>query len=109
MVKGGKSFVPGLSPRGRGSLGEALCAALDTGSIPAWAGEPLRRLATPGGTRVYPRVGGGALCEQYMTEATEGLSPRGRGSHLDEEATDRTGGSIPAWAGEPSGPRRRAR
>ena len=52
----------GLSPRGRGNpVPEALFEAL-TGSIPAWAGKPLRRLVGKCRERVYPRVGGETAC-----------------------------------------------
>ena len=52
--------LDGLSPRGRGSQAQRAAAALPKGSIPAWAGEPMRLLARAIQMRVYPRVGGGA-------------------------------------------------
>ena len=93
----------GLSPRGRGSLSSMPGVISSTGSIPAWAGEPLAASNPACGTRVYPRVGGGAW--QAMTDSlpSAGLSPRGRGSRRLEILPQPQHGSIPAWAGEPYG------
>ena len=71
----------GLSPRVRGNPGVALVLLLGVGSIPACAGEPLRRRVHTVKVRVYPRVCGG-------TEADDGGDPV-------------VSGSIPACAGEP--------
>ncbi len=49
----------GLSPRGRGNHRRHLALGMDTGSIPAWAGEPRRTALTTTSCGVYPRVGGG--------------------------------------------------
>ena len=56
-------------------------------------------IATP--SWVYPRVGGGTLCyaSRHLTDG--GLSPRGRGNLTCSMVDACTGGSIPAWAGEP--------
>jgi len=91
----------GLSPRGRGSLiGEDLWTG-GGGSIPAWAGEPRGRQFIKRRCWVYPRVGGGAGVQALKTAVTQGLSPRGRGSHLIPMNWWAGNGSIPAWAGEP--------
>ena len=99
-----------LSPRGRGNRQPpVLATSPDSGSIPAWAGEPIAgRLPRPTmkglsprgrGNRshtcrqssyrfqVYPRVGGGTVSMAYHFPQApfpgEGLSPRGRGNpHL---------------------------
>ena len=91
----------GLSPRGRGSLSRKGMADRIVGSIPAWAGEPLRVSFGDLLIRVYPRVGGGAERLKSLPLPDLGLSPRGRGSRnrLCRHVTGR--GSIPAWAGEP--------
>ena len=72
-------------------------------SIPAWAGEPtlhrrVRRLPA-----VYPRVGGGTELSEKLERDINGLSPRGRGNLLHQGIIEGSGGSIPAWAGEPVG------
>ena len=49
----------GLSPRGRGNQRAAYMLTIRIGSIPAWAGEPLRGQWSHSTDTVYPRVGGG--------------------------------------------------
>ena len=49
----------GLSPRGRGNPILLLLASLYIGSIPAWAGEPKKKVLGYWTNTVYPRVGGG--------------------------------------------------
>ena len=91
----------GLSPRVRGSLyivGEDNRA---NRSIPACAGEPGPKRSHHVNNRVYPRVCGGA--EVYGADSLNnlGLSPRVRGSRVQNVAITSTTGSIPACAGEP--------
>ena len=69
-------------------------------SIPAWAGETclaLRRCCHP---RVYPRVGGGNRISAAGRRLARGLSPRGRGKHVNALTGAYGARSIPAWAGE---------
>ena len=94
----------GLSPRGRGSLTHHEVALGTLRSIPAWAGEPRGRARCRTLGKVYPRVGGGASSIGCATRTTEGLSPRGRGSLVLPRSIPDKRRSIPAWAGEPSGP-----
>ena len=49
----------GLSPRGRGNLGNIWIVVVVVGSIPAWAGEPVWPGPSGSQREVYPRVGGG--------------------------------------------------
>ena len=49
---------PGLSPRGRGNHDVERIRYGRTGSIPAWAGQPLSSLVNSFREKVYPRVGG---------------------------------------------------
>ena len=92
----------GPSPRGRGSRCGGGAALSHQRSIPAWAGEPARRLQCPRRARVHPRVGGGARWISGETSRLRGPSPRGRGSR-NRRRDGRTGlRSIPAWAGEPT-------
>ena len=51
--------IVGLSPRGRGNPLHCPLNPVYTGSIPAWAGEPLPMIWTMRDLGVYPRVGGG--------------------------------------------------
>ena len=108
-VGGGALFVTlesgterGLSPRGRGSPRRHVHGRGLRGSIPAWAGEPTRRAGTWTASRVYPRVGGGAVHTRASPCPRRGLSPRGRGSRLVVADHSRGRRSIPAWAGEPT-------
>ena len=79
----------GLSPRGRGNPSDAWSLMAHTyRSIPAWAGETVLRRVVAG-------------------DLGDGLSPRGRGILHSQIVPATTGypcpGSIPAWAGEPTG------
>ena len=50
---------------------------------------------------VYPRVCGGTTTMYCLHSIGNGLSPRVRGNRACTRNDDRTGGSIPACAGEP--------
>ena len=74
-------------------------------SIPAYAGEPFRqsrRLAVGG---VYPRVCGGTRRTRALLRQKGGLSPRMRGNPTAIATSPSVTGSIPAYAGEPTGGR----
>ena len=70
----------GLSPRGRGNRRGYRFIQGQSGSIPAWAGEPDIRCLINAVKKVYPRVGGGTGLEPEHIEYARGLSPRGRGN-----------------------------
>ena len=53
---------------------------------------------------VYPRVGGGNGRDERPYRRRAGLSPRGRGKLATSAPPATYGGSIPAWAGETTGP-----
>ena len=97
----------GRSPRGRGSPDTHVPSNTHVGSIPAWAGEPAMPASISRPARVDPRVGGGAPKVFCPRDEWPGRSPRGRGSRRRPSTARFSIGSIPAWAGEPSGPRRR--
>ena len=78
---GNSVSAEGLSPRERGNPQHALSGEVDTGSIPARAGEPARCPALVSATGVYPRASGGNLLGDRV------------GRHVRR--------SIPARAGEP--------
>ena len=97
----------GRSPRVRGSRSNTGRCLMGERSIPACAGEPLgQRPAWPVG-RVDPRVCGGAEVQLARVRHCSGRSPRVRGSRMPKRREIRTGGSIPACAGEPCADTRR--
>ena len=57
--RNGTVAVAGLSPRMRGNLYAQQSGAVLVGSIPAYAGEPSKRVRSLNLWRVYPRVCGG--------------------------------------------------
>ena len=59
------------------------------------------RLAMRSRCRTYPRVRGGTNIESMPAVVTTGLSPRPRGNRAHAQAQRRSGGPIPASAGEP--------
>ena len=75
-----------------------------SGSIPACAGEPRIRLLSSCIERVYPRVCGGTRRQGVEQYFDIGLSPRVRGNRPPGGGRIYLCGSIPACAGEPSGP-----
>ena len=92
--------IGGLSPRGRGKHRLDAPSVPKARSIPAWAGETKLLAVFVHLAKVYPRVGGGNQRRQTPHATTRGLSPRGRGKHLNSRLVNWWQGSIPAWAGE---------
>ena len=94
--------LAGLSPRGRGNRSASSTNASSAGSIPAWAGEPLKHQRPRRLLPVYPRVGGGTFDGVSGRAQDAGLSPRGRGNPSPTSPESGSERSIPSWAGEPS-------
>ena len=94
-------FFQGLSPRMRGNHRISGIPSSDSGSIPAYAGEPPQYLLSRCPAQVYPRVCGGTPSGSRRRVTAKGLSPRMRGNRgaLGEALVHQ--GSIPAYAGEP--------
>ena len=90
----------------RGNHQDGSCRYVDSGSIPACAGEPRTLPNARRDEWVYPRVCGGTCALSYTTCALGGLSPRVRGNQDGRGGVIDLLGSIPACAGEP---RRRVR
>ena len=90
----------GLSPRVRGKLRAIRAGGLDTRSIPACAGETLRKGAEGNFYEVYPRVCGGNGYGAQRPAPSAGLSPRVRGKHRAARVDELLKRSIPACAGE---------
>ncbi len=97
----------GRSPRGRGRPADTTKTRRPRGSIPAWAGETTPRATRPMMPWVDPRVGGGDWGCRTRGRGPRGRSPRGRGRPPDAQVGAGQGRSIPAWAGETRGKRRR--
>ena len=70
----------GLSPHVRGNRGWPTAGDENAGSIPACAGEPLRKSLDTSLARVYPRMCGGTYIGLDSTGAFWGLSPHVRGN-----------------------------
>ena len=91
----------GLSPRVRGSRAMANFSSLCHRSIPASAGQPIRRRDRPEDYQVYPRECGAAHACCFPCRQCTGLSPRVRGSPITRYYSITWLGSIPASAGQP--------
>ncbi len=100
-IERANELAAGLSPRTRGSHGNWQGRLPLLRSIPAYAGEPswIHLNLTLGW--VYPRVRGGAASQSGSNNRAMGLSPRTRGSLVDQRTCHYLTGSIPAYAGEP--------
>lgn len=70
-----------------------------TRSIPAHAGEPVRRSSTTTFPQVYPRARGGTYALQSLAVRTMGLSPRTQGNQETAFLYPKHEGSIPAHVG----------
>ena len=107
--RGGTGFCPrhavsaeGLSPPTRGNQREPNGQFLESGSIPAHAGEPADGFgyACEGG--VYPRPRGGTYAPPLRARRRPGLSPPTRGNLVMARCSGGANRSIPAHAGEPN-------
>ena len=85
----------------RGNPDNPVLRVRDAGSIPAPAGEPVRRPHLETVLRVYPSACGGTSTSNALASFVNGLSPRLRGNLLFRSRGQWECGSIPAPAGEP--------
>ena len=92
----------GLSPRVRGSRIQYSLTLWQGGSIPASAGQPLTHGRTSPCQPVYPRECGAATPSLFPSFRVKGLSPRVRGSLIENAFGIARAGSIPASAGQPA-------
>ena len=97
-------YSGGLSPRVRGNLRPTKSRPAASRSIPACAGEPITSPRQQNNLEVYPRVCGGTWPCSGSSRIGRGLSPRVRGNPCWPKPPCQTSRSIPACAGEPSGP-----
>ena len=98
----------GLSPPTRGNPDGRREGGGRGGSIPAHAGEPRGRRERGDEAGVYPRPRGGTNRLRRRTWYGRGLSPPTRGNHRRGRLGRPCRRSIPAHAGEPAQPLRRA-
>ena len=108
VARSSGGHVTGPSPRVRGSHGEPRADRRRDGSIPACAGKPRGPSRCPRCGWVHPRVCGEAGHIVRSDRAASGPSPRVRGSPVAHRREQDGVGSIPACAGKPGPPRRRA-
>ena len=94
----------GLSPRVRGNPIWTESDSEGTRSIPAGAGEPAKIQRDLWDAEVYPRGCGGTTWVPYHLPWWQDLSPRVRGNHRPNLRNNDAERSIPAGAGEPTGP-----
>ena len=87
----------------RGNLIGGLFRRLQSGSIPACAGEPPGKDSKAPYPKVYPRVCGGTTAHSNFGHTCYGLSPRVRGNPDGPVGHWAPARSIPACAGEPVG------
>ena len=99
----------GLSPPTRGNLEHRSLVGRQRGSIPAHAGEPAVVFRWRTQRSVYPRPRGGTASTRSRLRSSRGLSPPTRGNRDCDDMRESRRGSIPAHAGEPPAPARRAR
>ncbi len=91
----------GLSPPTRGIRGKGSANDIAVRSIPAYAGDPPRRVHSVNTIAVYPRLRGGSLFVNGEPVDIPGLSPPTRGIPSREPCFISTDRSIPAYAGDP--------
>ena len=85
----------------RGNHGRSRGAPRPSGSIPARAGEPCKKMSIWTHGRVYPRTCGGTETACNGDPRQQGLSPHVRGNLDRKSKGTHPTGSIPARAGEP--------
>ncbi len=93
----------GRSPRARGSHWREMQAKLETGSIPACAGQSPGPRLCQCSPRVDPRVRGAVPPVYWRTSDSKGRSPRARGSLALSADVLSFSWSIPACAGQSVG------
>ena len=89
----------GSSPRMRGTRHHARLETVETGIIPAYAGNTRERHGTVSDRRDHPRVCGEHLPASSGSCTRRGSSPRMRGTPSQTQCAARPSGIIPAYAG----------
>ncbi len=91
--------VPGSSPRGRGTRRVDVECHVGPRVIPAWAGNANSSPSRSTGPTGHPRVGGERSGDVILCHASDGSSPRGRGTLFGVHECCSVFRVIPAWAG----------
>ena len=91
--------VSGSSPRGRGTEQISCRELRRVRVIPAWAGNSCQEAVCAPRTPGHPRVGGEQAVDGFWLTATDGSSPRGRGTDIHQDHRAQRDRVIPAWAG----------
>ena len=91
----------GLSPHARGNQIDARHFQVNSGPIPACAGQPPRQRSGRGHRRAYPRMRGATFCPGIRRLLHGGLSPHARGNPMLCHSRAGLYGPIPACAGQP--------
>ena len=89
----------GSSPHGRGTPAHRAGQQLDTGLIPAWAGNTSTLSAPRWRTGAHPRMGGEHAESSNRSILDLGSSPHGRGTRAPTASSGFLSRLIPAWAG----------
>ena len=89
----------GSSPRMRGTRHHARLETVETGIIPAYAGNTRERHGTVSDRRDHPRVCGEHTTHDLFVVAELGSSPRMRGTRNHRRGGNALRGTIPAYAG----------
>ena len=95
------TLAPGLSPRVRGNRPGWAGRPVQSGPIPACAGQPSHHKSAIEFGRAYPRVCGATTRRLVTVLASWGLSPRVRGNRNSQNLSGMIFGPIPACAGQP--------
>ena len=91
----------GLSPLARGNQCTGCAGDVDSGPIPACAGQPGCRRHFPGRCWAYPRLRGATDACGFASQDGLGLSPLARGNPEQESRVLLLSRPIPACAGQP--------
>ena len=94
--------VTGSSPRMRGTHHGVAVRGAELGIIPAYAGNTPCAIFPTCATKDHPRVCGEHLDLSTVASATQGSSPRMRGTHAQYRHDGNQFGIIPAYAGNTS-------
>ena len=94
-----RKLKPGSSPRMRGTRAVSKFDTLQSGIIPAYAGNTCERHCPASRYRDHPRVCGEHILDVFAVVLFRGSSPRMRGTPHRQSVFRHGAGIIPAYAG----------